>query len=65
MGRFSHPDNIVISPLFQLALKEHDEKQLYLARQHLFDIRNVYAVMTDIIQKNIVKVSTVMYTLNI
>ena len=40
----------------QLALKEHDEKQLYLARQHLFDIRNVYAVSTDIIQKNIVKV---------
>jgi proteasome activator subunit 3 (PA28 gamma) len=42
--------------LSQLALKEHDEKQLYLARQHLFDIRNVYAVSTDIIQKNIVKV---------
>ncbi|KAG6832535.1 hypothetical protein H0H92_000164 [Tricholoma furcatifolium] len=39
----------------QLALKEHDEKQLYIARQHLIDIRNMYAVLTDLIQKNISK----------
>jgi hypothetical protein len=43
--------------LSQLALREHDEKQLYLARQHLFDLRNVYAVVTDIIHKNIAKAS--------
>jgi proteasome activator subunit 3 (PA28 gamma) len=43
----------------QLALKEHDEKQLYLARQHLLDIRNMYAVLTDLIQKNISKASNV------
>jgi hypothetical protein len=41
----------------QLALKEHDEKQLYVSRQHLFDIRNIYAILTDIIHKNIAKVS--------
>lgn len=41
----------------QLALIEHDDKQLYLARQHLYDLRNVYAVLTDLIHKNISKVS--------
>ncbi|KAI0053455.1 proteasome activator pa28 REG alpha/beta subunit [Auriscalpium vulgare] len=40
---------------YTLALKEHDEKQLYLARQHLFDLRNIYAVMTDILHKNMTK----------
>jgi len=40
----------------QLSLMEHDEKQHYMARQHLMDIRNVYAVVTDIIHKNIAKV---------
>ena len=40
----------------QLALKEHDQKQLYVARQNLFDIRNVYAILTDILHKNINKV---------
>ena len=40
----------------QLALREHDEKQLFFARQNLIDIRNVYAVMTDILHKNIAKV---------
>jgi hypothetical protein len=40
----------------QLALKEHDDKQLYIARQNLSDLRNVYAVVTDIIHKNITKV---------
>ncbi|KNZ74153.1 Proteasome activator complex subunit 3 [Termitomyces sp. J132] len=43
---------------FTLALKEHDEKQLYIARQHLLDIRNIYAVLTDLIQKNISKACT-------
>jgi len=38
------------------ALKEHDEKQLYLARQHLIDLRNIYAVITDILHKNINKI---------
>ena len=40
----------------QLALKEHDDKQLYIARQNLSDLRNVYAVVTDILHKNITKV---------
>lgn len=39
-----------------LALKEHDEKQLYLARQHLLDLRNMYAVLADLVQKNISKI---------
>ena len=42
--------------LSQVALKEHDDKQLYIARQNLSDLRNVYAVMTDILHKNITKV---------
>ncbi|GLB35949.1 putative proteasome activator pa28, REG alpha beta subunit [Lyophyllum shimeji] len=41
---------------YTLALKEHDEKQLYIARQHLVDIRNLYAVLTDLIHKNILKI---------
>ncbi|KAF7979381.1 hypothetical protein HWV62_42470 [Athelia sp. TMB] len=41
---------------YALSLKEHDEKQLYLAKQHLVDIRNIYAVITDILHKNINKV---------
>jgi proteasome activator subunit 3 (PA28 gamma) len=41
---------------YTLALKEHDEKQLYLARQHLVDIRNIYAIITDILHKNINKI---------
>jgi hypothetical protein len=44
------------SRFWQLALKEHDDKQLYIARQNLSDLRNVYAVMTDILHKNISKV---------
>jgi len=40
----------------QLALKEHDDRQLYIARQNLSDLRNVYAIMTDIVHKNITKV---------
>jgi hypothetical protein len=30
-------------------------KQLFFSRQNLVDIRNVYAVMTDILHKNIAK----------
>ncbi|KAG6381002.1 proteasome activator pa28 REG alpha beta subunit [Boletus reticuloceps] len=41
---------------YTLALKEHDEKQLFFARQNLVDIRNVYAVMTDILHKNMSKI---------
>ncbi|KAH9950994.1 proteasome activator pa28 REG alpha/beta subunit [Amylocystis lapponica] len=41
---------------YALALKEHDEKQLYVARQNLYDLRNVYAVLTDILHKNIAKI---------
>jgi len=41
---------------YTIALKEHDEKQFYLARQHLTDIRNMYAVLTDLIHKNISKI---------
>lgn len=43
----------------QLSLKEHDEKQLYISRQHMIDIRNIYAVITDILHKNINKVTTI------
>ncbi|KIJ65037.1 hypothetical protein HYDPIDRAFT_131236 [Hydnomerulius pinastri MD-312] len=41
---------------YTLALKEHDEKQLFFSRQNLIDIRNVYAVLTDILHKNIAKI---------
>ncbi|KAI0003791.1 proteasome activator pa28 REG alpha/beta subunit [Russula compacta] len=43
---------------YALALKEHDDKQLYIARQNLSDLRNVYAVITDIVHKNINKLRT-------
>ncbi|KAJ6621102.1 proteasome activator pa28 REG alpha/beta subunit [Mycena sp. CBHHK59/15] len=41
---------------YTLALKEHDDNQFYLARQHLVDLRNIYAVLTDLIHKNIAKI---------
>ncbi|KAM6498494.1 Proteasome activator pa28 [Amanita muscaria] len=41
---------------YTTALHEHDEKQLYLARQNLIDLRNMYAVLTDLIHKNISKI---------
>jgi hypothetical protein len=47
----------------QLALKEHDNKQIYMARQHLLDIRNIYAVLADLIQKNIAKVCCLIFWL--
>ncbi|VDB86603.1 unnamed protein product [Peniophora sp. CBMAI 1063] len=40
---------------YALALEEHDERQLYLARQNIRDLRNIYAVLTDIIHKNLAK----------
>ncbi|THV07608.1 proteasome activator pa28, REG alpha/beta subunit [Dendrothele bispora CBS 962.96] len=40
---------------YTLALQEHDEKQLYYASQRLYDIRNLYAAVMDITQKNINK----------
>ncbi|KAJ2986932.1 hypothetical protein NUW54_g9575 [Trametes sanguinea] len=43
---------------YALALKEHDEKVLYVSHQNLFDLRNVYAVLTDILHKNIEKLRT-------
>ncbi|KAG2023005.1 hypothetical protein CC2G_000711 [Coprinopsis cinerea AmutBmut pab1-1] len=43
---------------YALALRDHDEKQFYFARQHLYDIRNVYASITDMMQKNISKIRT-------
>ncbi|KAL4269278.1 PA28 family protein [Pleurotus pulmonarius] len=41
---------------YAASLREHDEKQLYFIRQHLIDIRNIYAVLTDLIHKNISKI---------
>ncbi|KAF9502428.1 proteasome activator pa28 REG alpha/beta subunit [Pleurotus eryngii] len=41
---------------YAASLREHDEKQLYFIRQHLIDIRNIYAVLTDLIHKNIYKI---------
>ncbi|KAJ6575354.1 proteasome activator pa28 REG alpha/beta subunit [Mycena capillaripes] len=41
---------------YTLALKEHDDNQFYLARQHIIDLRNIYAVLTDLIHKNIAKI---------
>lgn len=40
----------------QLALREHDARQLYMGRQHVVDIKNIYAILTDLIHKNIKKV---------
>lgn len=45
-----------LGELLQLALQDHDEKQIFLARQHLVDMRNLYAILTDLIHKNIIKV---------
>ncbi|KAL1749001.1 proteasome activator pa28 [Schizophyllum fasciatum] len=41
---------------YTMALKEHDEKHLRVARENLTDVRNLYAVMTDLIHKNITKI---------
>ncbi|RDX51862.1 proteasome activator pa28 REG alpha/beta subunit [Lentinus brumalis] len=41
---------------YALALREHDEKQLYVARQNLYDLRSIYSILTDILHKNIDKI---------
>lgn len=51
------PDEWAIDlTVLQIALREHDERQLYNARRTLHDLRTMYAVLTDIIHKNITKV---------
>lgn len=57
-GHMSYYNNLSIrcSSDPQLALLEHDEKQFYLARQHLSDLRNLYAIIMDLMHKNISKV---------
>lgn len=42
---------LVYEKSLQISLRDHDEKQLYMARQHMYDIRNVYAILFDILQK--------------
>ncbi|KAF8973617.1 proteasome activator pa28 [Flammula alnicola] len=37
---------------YVLALKEHDEQQLFLAHQHLNDLRNIYVALTDTIRRS-------------
>jgi len=41
---------------YVIALKEHDGKQFYTAIQVLHDLQHIYAVITDIIHKNISKI---------
>jgi len=41
---------------YAIALREHDERQIYNARRTLHDLRTMYAVLTDIIHKNITKI---------
>ncbi|EST06643.1 Proteasome activator pa28, C-terminal domain protein [Kalmanozyma brasiliensis GHG001] len=42
---------------YEEALREHDRKTLYRMRMHWTDLRNMYAVVWDILQKNISKIS--------
>ncbi|KAJ1032246.1 hypothetical protein NDA18_001738 [Ustilago nuda] len=39
------------------ALREHDRKMVYRLKMHLTDMRNMYAVVFDIVKKNIGKIS--------
>ncbi|CAE6402081.1 unnamed protein product, partial [Rhizoctonia solani] len=41
---------------YTIALQEHDEKQFYMALRNLIDLRNIYAVLTDVIHKNFQKI---------
>ncbi|KAL5639333.1 hypothetical protein ACGC1H_006743 [Rhizoctonia solani] len=41
---------------YAIALREHDEKQFYMALRNLIDLRNIYAVLTDVIHKNFQKI---------
>ncbi|EPQ29150.1 uncharacterized protein PFL1_03437 [Pseudozyma flocculosa PF-1] len=42
---------------YALALREHDRKSVYRANMQLTDTRNMYAVVLDILRKNISKIS--------
>lgn len=42
---------------YALALREHDRKAIYRAHMQLVDTRNMYAVVLDILRKNIAKIS--------
>ncbi|MBW0467065.1 hypothetical protein O181_006780 [Austropuccinia psidii MF-1] len=42
---------------YQLALQEHDRNSVFLCRQHLVDLRNIYTLLTDLLHKNIVKIT--------
>ncbi|KAF8202996.1 hypothetical protein BJ912DRAFT_942560 [Pholiota molesta] len=35
---------------YLVALQEHDEHQLFLARQYLYDIRNIYIALVETIR---------------
>ena len=60
---------VLSSPLFsyvwtkkctaQRALEEHDKRQIYSTRERLREIQNIYAILADVIQKNISKVSSI------
>jgi len=43
---------LILTVTLQYALQEHDEQQLYLAKQHLRDIRNMYVTLNDMIRKS-------------
>ncbi|KAN0060311.1 hypothetical protein ACQY0O_007640 [Thecaphora frezii] len=49
--RFPHVED------YAMALREHDRKCLYRANMQLTDTRNMYAVVLDILRKNIAKIS--------
>lgn len=42
---------------YKQAIREHDRKAVYRLRMHLTDMRNMYAVVFDIVKKNIGKIS--------
>ena len=43
----------------QRALEEHDKRQIYSARERLREIQSIYAILADVIQKNISKASSI------
>lgn len=42
---------------YKKAIEEHDRKTVYRLKMHLTDMRNMYAVVWDIVRKNIGKIS--------
>lgn len=42
---------------YEEAIREHDRKAVYRLKMHLTDMRNMYAVVFDILKKNIAKIS--------